>query len=518
MQINISEEPVTGPSIKTDFLVALNQETISKHRSELNPDSKILFDIEEKIDTTTLPKGIKLFPIPLSNLAGEKNILSNTVALGATTALLGGDFEIFKKLIAKEYGNSNTLYDNIKAAEIGYNYVIENFSNQKVDFLKPIKSDPKIVLNGNEAVAMGAISAGLEFAAIYPMSPISGILHFLTEHKKEYKYIYKQPEDEISAIHMAIGASFAGARSMVATSGGGFCLMTEGYGLAGMTETPVVIIEGMRGAPATGLPTWSEQGDLQFILNAHQGTFPKIVLAAGDSEEAFNLSRQAFNLADKYQTPVVVLIDKNICDNDQSTAPLNLSTYTVDRGKFTTEKIEKYKRYEVSENGVSTRTVPGSGNFFIANSDEHDELGFSNEEIDNRNKQMKKRMQKLSECAKNDMPQIEIFGPKNSDLTIVSWGSNKGSILQAIKNFNNVNYAHLTWMSPFPEKDIKNILNNAKHVIDIECNYNGQLASLIREKTGVEIKDKFLKCDGRPFFVEEIMDKINSVLKGAKND
>ncbi|PJE60027.1 MAG: 2-oxoacid:acceptor oxidoreductase subunit alpha [Candidatus Portnoybacteria bacterium CG10_big_fil_rev_8_21_14_0_10_44_7] len=518
MQINISGKEVTGPSSKTDFLVALNQDTLDKHTNELTEKSGILFDVDEKIATADIPKNTKLFKIPLSNLAGEKNILSNTVALGALVAIFGGDFKILKELISKEYEKDETVKDNLKAAEVGYTYITENYPRQTTSLLKFVKSEPKLVLNGNEAVAKGAISARLKFAAIYPMSPISGILHFLTAHQKEHNYIYKQPEDEISAINMAIGASFAGARSMVATSGGGFCLMTEGYGLAGMTETPVVIINGMRGAPATGIPTWSEQSDLQFVLNAHQGDFPRIVLAAGDAQEAFELTRQAFNLADKYQTPVVVLIDKNICDNDQSFLPFENSPYTLDRGKFTTEKVGNYKRYGLSKDGISTRTVPGSGNFFIANSDEHNELGFSSEEIENRNNQMEKRMGKLSTCAKNDMPAPKLFGPTKADITIVSWGSNKGSIIQALKEFGNVNYLHITWMSPFPTEQVKKVLDGARYVVDIECNYSGQLANLIREKTGIEIKDKLLKYDGRPFFVEEIINKINCVLKDLKND
>ncbi|MFH1407465.1 MAG: 2-oxoacid:acceptor oxidoreductase subunit alpha [Patescibacteria group bacterium] len=518
MQINISGKEVTGPSSKTDFLVALNQETLDKHTNELTEKSGILFDVDEKIATADIPKNTKLFKIPLSNLAGEKNILSNTVALGALVAIFGGDFKILKELISKEYEKDETVKDNLKAAEVGYTYITENYPRQTTSLLKFVETAPKVVLNGNEAVALGAISAGLKFAAIYPMSPISGILHFLTAHQKEHNYIYKQPEDEISAINMAIGASFAGARSMVATSGGGFCLMTEGYGLAGMTETPVVIINGMRGAPATGIPTWSEQSDLQFVLNAHQGDFPRIVLAAGDAQEAFDLTREAFNLADKYQTPVVVLIDKNICDNDQSFLPFENSPYTLDRGKFTTEKVGNYKRYELSKDGISTRTVPGSGNFFIANSDEHNELGFSSEEIENRNNQMEKRMEKLSTCAKNDMPAPKLFGPVNADTTIVSWGSNKGSIIQALKKFDNVSYLHITWMNPFPTEQVKKVLASARYVVNIECNYSGQLANLIREKTGIEIKDKLLKYDGRPFFVEEIITKINKVLKDLKND
>jgi 2-oxoglutarate/2-oxoacid ferredoxin oxidoreductase subunit alpha len=340
------------------------------------------------------------------------------------------------------------------------------------------------------------------------MSPTSNILHTLATNADKFGYVVKQVEDEISAINMAIGAGFAGARTLTTTSGGGFCLMTEGYGLAGMTETPVVIVEGMRTGPATGLPTWSEQGDLQFILHAHQSEFPRIVLAAGDAKEAFDLTMQAFNLADKYQTPVVVLADKNILENDQSYPLFDVSAYKIDRGKVTTKVSPDYQRYSLSPDGISPRAFPGSGNFLIANADEHDTFGYSTEEITTRTAMMEKRMQKLETCANEDMREPELFGPKDADITIVSWGSNKGSILQAIENFNNVNYLHITWMSPFPIESVKKVLAHAKHIIDVEANYTGQLANLITEKTGIKIKDRLLKYDGRQIFPEEIVDKI----------
>ena len=390
---------------------------------------------------------------------------------------------------------------------------VENYL-EKVQDILPVKNkvNKQIVISGNEAIALGAISAGLQFASIYPMTPISNILHVLAPLQEKYNFIYKQPEDEISAITMAIGASFAGARAMTASAGGGFCLMTEGYGLAAITETPLVIIEGMRGGPATGLPTWTEQGDLRFVLHAHQGEFPRIVLAAGDAEEAYHLTMQAFNLADKYQTPIIIVVDKQICESGFSNAPFNIENYKLSRGKFTTKKQSNYKRYELSKDGISLRSVPGSGNQIVANSDEHNELGYSNDEAKNRIDQMNKRMQKLATCAKEDMPAPKLFGPKNADLTIVSWGSNKGAILEALNNFNNVNFLHLAWISPFPTEAVKKVLSKAKRVLNIECNSTAQMAGLIKEKTGIEIKNNLLKYNGRPFFPEEIIAKIKKIL------
>ena len=291
--------------------------------------------------------------------------------------------------------------------------------------------------------------------------------------------------------------------------------MTEAYGLAGITETPIVIFDGMRGGPATGLPTWSGQGDLQMALHSHQDEFPRIVLAPGDVAETYELTIEAFNLADKYQTPVVVLLDKNICENDKTLLFPDTAKVKIDRGKFVKKKIDDYLRYKYEDDGVSVRSIPGVGNFFIANSDEHNEEGYSTEEVEDRNKMMEKRMKKLLTCAENDMPNPEVFGPPDADITIVSWSSNKGSILEALKNFSNVNYVHVTWMNPFPVKFLTDVLSKAKHIVDIECNYTGQLANLIREKTGIEIEDRYLKFDGRIIYPEEIIEKLDSI-KGVK--
>ncbi len=369
MQINISTEPVTGPYTKCDLLIALNQETIDKHFDELTVNAGVLFDVDKKYDLSKLTKKVNLFPVPLAKLANEAggtDLHSNTVALGTTVGMLGGDIKGLKDLIDESFGHKSdgVQESNIKALQLGYSFALEHLPNTLEPILKSSNSTasviPQILVNGNEACALGAVSAGLDFAAIYPMSPISGILAVLAANQEKYGYIYKQPEDELSAINMAIGAAFGGARALTATSGGGFCLMTEGYGLAGMTETPLVIIEGMRGGPATGLPTWSEQGDLRMVLHAHQGDLPRIVLAAGDAKEAFELTAQAFNLADIYQTPVVVLLDKNICDNDQNFQTFDTSSYRIDRGKLINGLDPNYQRYKIESDGISPRACAGS--------------------------------------------------------------------------------------------------------------------------------------------------------------
>ena len=516
MQIVISDEPVRAQYKTTDFLVALNKETIDLHAEELVDGGSLLCDEENK-PLLQKSKKINIFLIPINKIAkeiGGSLLLRNTAALGASIALLGGNLEIFKNLIAQEFSakDPKITENNFAVCQAGYDYAKKNYGDKIKNILKPRQSETKMVINGNEAISLGAVAAGMQFSAIYPMTPISGILHSLALLQKKYGFVCKQPEDEIAAINMAIGASFAGARSLVATSGGGFCLMTEAYGLAGMTETPLVIIEGMRGAPATGLPTWTEQGDLRMVLHAHHGDFPRIVLAAGDIEEAFHLTMLAFNLADKYQTPVVVIVDKQICESHMSIGLFDYKTYKVEVGKLLLKKQDNYKRFALSADGISTRSPVGFGNYVMANSDEHNEYGFSSEEAKNRIDQMNKRMQKLETCAKNDMSNPVLFGPKDADLTIVSWGSNKGAVLEAIKHFKNVNFLHLTWVSPFPAVAIKKALEKARRVLNVECNYSAQMGSLIREKTGIEIKNNLLKYDGRPFYPEEIIAQIKKVL------
>jgi 2-oxoglutarate ferredoxin oxidoreductase subunit alpha len=249
------------------------------------------------------------------------------------------------------------------------------------------------------------------------------------------------------------------------------------------------------------------------VLSAHQGDFPRIVMAAGDAQEAFEMTMKAFNLAEKYQTPVMVMVDKIICEDNQSYKPFEFGEYRIDRGKLVLTKQEGYKRYQWSDDGISLRSVAGSGNHVMANSDEHDEAGWSSEDGQNRITQMNKRMKKLVTCEQQDMEGPKVYGPENADVTIVSWGSNKGSILEALKDFPNVNYVHITWMNPFPAQSVKEKLERAKYLIGLECNYSGQLMGLIREKTGIDILDKLLRYDGRPIFPEDVRDKLNQVLR-----
>lgn len=518
VQCSISTEPLSFTYQTTDFLIALNQHAIMAHASELASDAGVMYDGDLKLDTTLLPPTVSRFEIPLMRIIRENNgteVMRNVIAMGASLALLGGSLSHLNELIAEEFGDKKQeiITTNQTLAKVGYDYALDMYGDKVRKILTPLSEIPKqIVVTANDAIALGAIAAGMRFTAIYPMTPTSSILQVLAPLQEKYGFVYKQPEDEISAIGMALGASHAGARAMVATSGGGFCLMTESYGLAGMTETPLVIIEGMRGAPATGLPTWTEQGDLKMILSAHHGDFPRIVLAAGDAQEAFEQTMEAFNLADIYQTPVVVVVDKILCEDNQSFAPFDTSSYVVDRGKYVDHEEVDYQRYTLSPDGISPRSPVGVGNYLNANADEHDANGYSSEDHQNRIEQMNKRMQKLETCRINHMKGPQVFGPADAKVTLVSWGSNKGPILEALKQLPDANYIHMTWMNPFPVDELSSLLTKASYLIDIECNYTAHLRSLIREHTGIRIDDTMLRFDGRPIYPEQIVEKVQSVM------
>lgn len=515
-QILFHNEPVRSPRKENHFLVALDQLSLDQHAAEMSQGGIVICDSESEYKTESVKCSLVQIPIKrLGRESGVGELGQNTVALGALVYFLGGTLEFFEKQIATQFAKKPQFIEtNKKALEMGFQFASQNFSKLKQTFFTDLPStanNPLSVLDGNETVGFGAISAGLDFAAIYPMSPISNLLHFLAKNKEKYGYIYKQVEDEISAINMSLGASYAGARVLTATSGGGFALMSEGLGLAGITETPIVIIEGMRGSPATGLPTWSEQGDLRFVLHAHQGEFPRIVLLPGDNEDAFYFTHRALNLAAKYQCPVIVLTDKNICDHSQSVF-LDNSKLTIDYGQIIDAKQDGYLRYAVTNTGVSPRALPGTGNFFVTNSDEHDQIGFSSEEIKDRSEQHPKRLKKLLNMSSEDQLQPILHGPKDAKLTLVGWGSTKGPILDALKEFTDVNYLQITQASPFPSEAVIEILKNSKKILDIENNSTAQMAGLLRENTGILIKEFLLKNNGRPFFPEEIINKINSVL------
>ncbi len=519
-QIHAGMDKVYSQTKNVDILIALNQETINLHQSELSADSIILYDQSRfKLDNKKLIGkyiGIKL--VELAEKAGGKAIMANMVSLGAVLTVLGLPLNNLKEVIAKTFaGKPKEITDlNQKAAEAGKQFIEKEAKDLGLN--APIapsnRKVKKMVLTGNEAIALGAIAGGLQFYSAYPMTPATSILHYLAAKAKKTKILVKQTGDEISAINMAIGAGFSGTRSMTATSGSGLCLMAEGISLAGINETPVVIVNAMRPGPAVGIPTWTGQGDLKFVLYLGHDEFPRIIFAPGDAQEAFYLAKLGLELAEKYQLPVFILTDKYLSESDFSLdffEPSHQNKRFGITAKTNHEPDKPFKRYQLTNNGISPRPLPGTaGGIHCCNGYEHDEFGYSIEDSKTRIVMMDKRMKKL-ELIKNEVPQPFVFGPEKAEISLISWGSNKGPILEALKTqtLKTLNFLHLSCLWPFPNMQVEQFIKSAKKVICMECNATGQLASLIKGQTGIEV-ESLLKYNGRPFFPNEIIREILS--------
>jgi len=524
-RVSISQEPVTSIYQKNQLLIALTKDAFDYCLPDMSEDCVILYNSDEFEIKLTEAKGKKVYPLPLSKLAKEagiKPIAANIIITGACTALLDYDLEILNKVVSDVFADKGEeiVKMNIIAAKFGYDYAKKNLKPDKFPYsLKPQnKKQDSIVATANDTVALGAIAAGCKFFVAYPMTPASSILHNLAGWAEKTGMVVKHPEDEISAIHMAIGAGYAGVRSMTATSGGGFALMNEGLALAGITETPVVIVESQRPGPATGVPTWQEQGDLAYIVHAGHGEFIRVVLTPGDPEEAFYLTTQAFNLAEKWQIPVFILLDKYISEGHQSIAEPDMSKFEIDRGEILTEKdlakMKEYKRYLATKSGVSPRAIPGQpSGVHIANSDDHDEFGFSIEGFtpQTRNLMVEKRAAKLPGVLK-DLPEPVLFGPPSAKLTLIGWGSVKGPVLEALKYLKDVNYLHMPASWPLSEEAMREKVKNVKKLVSIENNQTGQFANLLRQATGIEVDERLTKYNTAQFFPEEVVESVNKLL------
>ncbi|MDW7776997.1 MAG: 2-oxoacid:acceptor oxidoreductase subunit alpha [Methanosarcinales archaeon] len=503
-----------------DMLVALNEETIHLHKEEMAPTGCILFDgMHEPEDRFGVHADISLFPIPLGDIVkdlGGQPIMRNTAAIGATIALIGYDLSQFENMLADmfKHKSEDVVRDNIHVARAGYDFMMNNHPGGSGIIVKPADGLRRMVVSGNEAVGLGALAAGCRFYSAYPMTPASGLLHFLAAEERNHNLVVKHTEDELAAILMAIGASHAGVRAMTASSGGGFSLMVEALGLAAMTETPLVIMEAQRPGPSTGLATRTEAGDLRFVMHASQGDFPRVVMAPGDAEECFQAAGHAFNLAEKYQVPVIILTDKFLTESHKTVD--GFEPVPVDRGTLLDyahlDTMTDYKRYEMTDSGISPRIIPGHRNgVFIANSNEHDEHGRDLEDPLNRTAMMDKRMKKLEHLAA-ELEEPHLYGPKTADVTLLSWGSTKGPILEAMMLLKNsditVNFLQILNLYPFPREKVTRIIKSARLTIDVENNQTAQLAGMIREYTGMKVDEKILKYNGRPFTPEEIANRV----------
>jgi 2-oxoglutarate ferredoxin oxidoreductase subunit alpha len=502
-RIRIKDSPVGAISEPVDMLLALDGNSIELHRKELKPDGVAIYDAE-KIKAG----GSNLLGVPLERLAEQAGgkVMVNTVALGAALGLLRYDFAPLEQLLREHFKTDKIRQNNIRAAQSGYQHAQTGF---KGGFrrLQPAAGTGRLLLHGNEAIALGALAAGCRFMSAYPMTPASSIMEYFANKAEACDLVMVHAEDEIAAMNMAIGAAFAGVRAMTATSGSGFCLMAEGLGLAGITETPVVAVNAQRPGPAVGLPTRTEQGDLEFVLHAHHGDFPRAVLAPATAEEAFWSTVKAFNIADRYQLPVIILTDHYLAASYTTVDGFDLSQVTIDRGRLFSAKTEakarSYKRHLLTKSGISPRAFPGlSQALVVTDSDEHDEAGHLTESAVIRTAQMQKRLSKLSSM-KKEVSSPTLSGLGRAETTLIGWGSTRGAIREAAEwlrqEGTSVNSLHLSEIWPFPAEAVAEVLNNAQHSYVIENNAVGQLARLIRRETGMKASRLILKFDGRPF-------------------
>jgi len=526
--VRVCDEEVYSQADTVDILIALNKETILFHKDELVSSAGVIYDQDQfNVNKEELGRvDIKLYHVPMRKIVKElegPEIMENTVALGAACALLDYDPEFLNSVLRDTF-NPKTAEQNTEAAKQGYSYAKENYGNDFGYQLKKTDSTGKnkIFLAGNEAIGLGALNAGCKFYAAYPMTPATSILHFLAPLDREYKMVVIQVESEIAAVNMVAGASFAGVRSMTATSGGGFCLMTEGLGMIGMTETSPVIVLVQRPGPSTGLPTYTGQGDLRFAIHASQGEFPRVIIAPGDVEECFYSTLEAFNLAEKFQIPAIIISDKYLAESNGTTEPFDQNRIRIDRGQLIITKEyteEEYIRHRFTENGISPRAMPGTkGAIVRTNADEHNELGYTSEDPVLALKMADKRFKKLDALTKElqKYETVKVYGSKEADTTIIGWGSTKGPIREAIKLLSNegvkLNYLQIVYLHPFPVAKVQEILQSAKNTIIVENNMTSQLSSLIREHLLIDVDHKILKYNGRPFNPEALARSIKEVL------
>ncbi len=526
-QIRVNTQELYGFTDDVHLLIAFTKDCIERHKNEVVKGGAIIYDEALGYDAASITElGITPCPIPLTKLAteiGGHRIMANTCALGATAGITGYDFERIKDIIETNFRKKgeDVIAKNIAVAKAGYDAAHDKYAKDFQFKLETVNTNPaqrRMVLHGNQAIGLGAIAGGCKFISAYPMTPATSIFEYITSKANKYGIVSKQTEDELAAILFAIGANHAGVRGMTCTSGGGFSLMVEALGLASITETPLVIAEVQRGGPSTGLPTRTEQPDLEFVIFCSQGETPRIVIAPSTIEECYEMGWRAFNLAEKYQCPVIILSDLYLSSHLRSIdkSRFDIVNTPVDRGDLLTNKqldsITNYKRHAFTESGISPRAIPGHRNgVYVTTSDEHTEDGYAVEEAEPRNKMMEKRMHKY-DAALQEMKAPELYGDKDAEITFVCWGSPYGAVREAVdtlrKNKTKANLLKFTDLWPFPADKARPFLEKAKYLIAVENNFTAQLASLIRRCTGIEVDSKILKYSGRPFSSEEILARL----------
>jgi len=577
--LRVSSNEVSANVNDVDMLASFDAETVVRHISEIVPNGGIIVD-QNQLDTKileipTLPmefkqifqefmkengigtlladlleyardKGIHVFEVPYMELfkqiasklgIGELNKVMrmiNVLTIGISFGLLGYNIDLVEKAIKDIFGEKPKIVEmNLFALEIAYEYAKNNFSKE-FNYRLPerVVNEERIFLSGNQAVAIGKILGGCRVQTYYPITPAADESEYIEAHEvlstkipdMEAGLLVLQTEDEIAAINMASGAALAGARASTSTSGPGFSLMVEGLSWAGNNEVPVVITYYQRGAPSTGLPTRHGQDDLRFAIHAGHGEFPRIVLASGDIRECFYDAINAFNYAERFQLPVIHLIDKALANSSQIFPIFDISGIKISRGEILGEKMlegMEYKRFAFTDSGVSPRVLLGTKNgVHWYTGDEHNEYGHISEEPHNRTKMMEKRMKKL-ETVDKEVPiseKINFFGEPSAKNMIVSWGSTKGAIVEALNELSREGYSlgflQVRMVHPLPREYVKEILEKAERIIDIEMNYSGQLGEIITEKTGILMDFQIVKYNGRPMTTTEVYNALKLVLDG----
>ncbi len=545
--VRIAEKEIYSHTNAVHLLATFDLETLQVHREEVVPGGAIIYDPETTPATELTRKDVLWVPVPYVQIIQETAkqfnktdlsklmIMKNVISVAASFGLLEFDFNFLAKTLEWIFsGKKAALVPmNVAAGKLAYDQILSQYAKKfeyKISKIPVPKGEKRVLINGTTAAAIGKILGGCKFQTYYPITPASDESEYLESHT-EYGMVVVQSEDEIAAILSAVGASIAGARSSTSTSGPGFCLMAEGLGWASMNEVPVVVFNYQRAGPSTGLPTRHEQGDLKFAITIGHGDFPRMVVCPGNLEEYFFFAAEAFNWADRYQMPVIVMNDKAVANSTKTVRWYDTSKVRIDRGLLLDdEKLAKllaaqgsnggYKRFRLTENGISPRAVLGlHDGVFWNTGDEHDEKGHICELPDNRIKMMNKRQQKL-DLADKEIPmdqKVKVFGPERADITLVCWGSTKGPVLDALDELKqagvSVNALQIILAHPFPTEFVAKFLGNAKKKVAVEMNFDGQMANLIRERTGIAMDHKILKWNGRPITKDEVIEGVHKITK-----
>lgn len=530
LTLRTSDEPVLSFGDKIDLMIPLNQDTMDRHLGLMKTGSSVLYN-GDKIKPGAAADGVQLCPFSVKELAPNirGDLVQNTIALAAVLRLAGVEFKMLEDILTLQFRRKGpaVVDENVGVARAGYDYAAAHF--KPLPFTLPDKGKKLAFFEGNQALAMGGAAAGVRFYCAYPMSPSSGVLHWMARHARELGIMVRQVEDEIGVINMAIGAAHAGCRAMCATSGGGFALMTEGLGAAAMMEIPVVCINVQRAGPATGVPTKTEQGDLWQVIGAGQGDYPRIIVAPTNIPDCFKTVPELFNLVDKFQCPAIILSDLLLSEGRSSIDPAELNfNVSIDRGAViglngaTPPLNGGYKRYELTDSGVSPRALPGTPGFeHVVATDDHDEDGvLISDEFTNPHKRRamhEKRMRKMEAIVPLLEPP-EVWGSDDAQVTLLAWGSTEGVIREAIHKLAEesieANQLQIKWLVPLHGDAIAALLARSKKVIIVENNYSGQFARYLRSETGIVADGHVRKYDGEPFMPHHIVDGVKEILAG----